>query len=52
MLLGLGAGMGFMFKDIETAPDLQDRIELAQRGFERIADIEEEAFQLLIENKS
>lgn len=42
--------IGLLFKGSETAKDLKERIEIASRKLERIADIEEDAFRHLSEN--
>jgi len=41
--------LGLLFKDAETAPDLDERIDKASEEFVRIAVLEEEAFQFLTE---
>ncbi len=39
--------IGMMFKDVETDPDIKDKINTAIETFNKIAEIEEEAFNLL-----
>ena len=42
--------LGLLFKDAETATNLEERIREAKEKFIRIADMEEEVFQYLAEN--
>jgi len=40
--------VGLLFKDAETAPNIEEKIGVASEKFEKIADIEEEAFNCLL----
>ena len=42
--------LGLLFKDSETATNLEERIREAEEKFIKIADVEEETFQYLAEN--
>ncbi len=42
--------LGLLFKDAETATNLEERIREAKEKFIKIADVEEETFQYLAEN--